>query len=76
MRSLNFHDMHMPKGPNLFLVSVGGLACFMLALVVFAVAAFGGGDAYAEQLGGEVTLTVLIVGTVVSLAELLTSHDE
>ena len=44
MRSLNFHEMHVPKRPNLFFLSVGALACFLLALAVLAVAAFGGGQ--------------------------------
>lgn len=65
MRSLNFHEMHVPKGPNLFFLCVGAFACFVLALAIFAVAAFGGGPAFAAQLGGDVALAVLIVGTVV-----------
>lgn len=77
MRSLNFHEMHVPRGPNLFFISVGALACFLLALSVYAVAAFGGGPAYARQLGGEITLAVLIVGTVLfAVASFITRPEE
>jgi len=77
MRSLNFHELHVPKGPNLFFLSVGAVACFLLALAVYVVVAFGGGAEYARQLGGETTLVVLIVGTVLfAVAAFITRPEE
>lgn len=65
------------RGLNLFFLSLGGLACLVLALAVYAVAALGGGPAYADQLGGNVSLAVLIAGTVFfAVAALLTRPEE
>jgi ABC-type Na+ efflux pump permease subunit len=69
MRSIHFDDLHVPHVPrssNLFFVSIGALGIFAFALLTFVVAWFGGGRELATQLGGQVTLAVLVIGVVVS----------
>jgi len=69
MRSIHFDDLHVPHVPrssNLFFVSIGALGVFAFALLTFVVAWFGGGREFANQMGGQVTLAVLVIGVVVS----------
>ncbi len=66
MHSIHFDEIHVPKSHGLFYVSVGALACFAFALLTFVVAWFGGGRDLAAQLGGQVTLGVLLIGTLVA----------
>ena len=63
MHSIHLHDIHTPKGPNLYLLSSGALACFTLALLTYLIALLGG-DGYAAQLGGNVTFFVLVLGVI------------
>lgn len=64
MDSIHLREFHLPKGPNLFFMCVGALVCFVFALLTFVTVALGGGQAYAQQLGGWTTLLVLTFGTV------------
>lgn len=66
MTSFHLSDLHVPKGPNLFVLAEGALACFGIALVAFLISWFVGGAGYKALLGGNVTLAVLIAGLVIS----------
>lgn len=66
MRSIHFDELHVPKSPGLFYTFIGALACFAFALITFMVIWFGGGREVANQLGGQITLGVLLIGTVVT----------
>ena len=66
MHTIHFDLLHVPKSHGLFYTAVGALGCFAFALLTFVVAWFGGGREMANQLGGEVTLGALLIGTVVS----------
>jgi hypothetical protein len=66
MHSIHFDELHVPKSHGLFYGSVGALALFAFGLLTFLVAWFGGGREMADQLGGQLTLGVLLIGTVVS----------
>lgn len=68
MHSIHFDELHVPKSHGLFYVSIAALSCFAFALLTFVVAWFGGGREMAIQLGGQVTLGVLLIGVVVSAA--------
>ncbi|MGZ5785782.1 MAG: hypothetical protein ACXWJM_07660 [Ramlibacter sp.] len=68
MHAIHFHEMHVPKGPNVFFLSVGVLTCFVLALLTYLVAWFGGGQPYADQLGGNISLAILVAGVLVFAA--------
>ena len=76
MHSIHLHDVHAPKGPNLFLLSVGALSCFSIALISFVIAYMVGGDGYAAILGGSITLTVLALGVVGSTLCLVMTRPE
>jgi hypothetical protein len=76
MHAIHFHEMHVPKGPNVFFLSVGVLTCFMLALFTYLVAWFGGGQAYADQLGGDISLAILIAGVLVFAAASVLTRPE
>jgi hypothetical protein len=68
MRSIHLHDIHVPKGPNLWFVSAGAVVCFGIALITFVISWLGGGDPYAESLGGGLTLGILVAGLLASIA--------
>jgi len=76
MHAIHFHEIHVPKGPNVFFLCVGVLTCFMLALLTYLVAWLGGGQAYADQLGGNVSLAILVAGVLLfAVASLLTRPE-
>jgi len=66
MSSFHLNDLHVPKGPNLFVAAKGAVACFAIALVAFVISWLVGGAEYKVLLGGNVTLVVLIAGLVIS----------
>lgn len=66
MSSFHLGDLHVPKGPNLFVLAEGAVACFGIALIAFMVSWFVGGAGYKALLGGNVTLAILIAGVVIS----------
>jgi Na+-transporting methylmalonyl-CoA/oxaloacetate decarboxylase beta subunit len=76
MHAIHFHEIHVPKGPNVFFLCVGVLTCFMLALLTYLVAWFGGGQAYADQLGGNISLAILIAGVLVFAAASVLTRPE
>lgn len=59
------HSIHLPKGPNLFALSVGEIVCFSLALFFFLVSWAVGGDSFKASIGGNVGLAVLVGGLAV-----------
>jgi hypothetical protein len=66
MHSIHLRDIHTPKGPNLFLIAVGGIVCFSIALFFFLASWLGGGDNYEGLIGGNGALGVLLGGVVLS----------
>lgn len=66
MHTIHLDEIHVPKSHGLFYTAIGALACFAFALLTFVVAWFGGGREVADQLGGQITLAVLLIGVVVS----------
>jgi hypothetical protein len=66
MRSIHLHDVHAPKGPDLFAFSVDGIVCFSIALFSFLVSWAVGGDGFKANIGGNVALGVLVGGLVLS----------
>lgn len=66
MGLIQLHDFHAPKGPSLFAFSIGGIACFSIALFFFLVSWAVGGDGFKATIGGNVALGVLVAGLVVS----------
>ena len=65
MRSIHLHDVHFPKGPNLFALSVGEVVWFSLAIVFFLLSWMVGGDDFRDSIGGNVGLVVLLAGLVI-----------
>ena len=55
-------QMHMPKGWNLFLVSLGAAICCFVALLALAISWLLGGGEFAADLGGGTTGAVLGIG--------------
>ncbi|HMA07346.1 MAG TPA: hypothetical protein VKP68_05790 [Ramlibacter sp.] len=66
MHTIHLDEIHVPKSHGLFYTAIGALACFAFALLTFLVAWFGGGREVANQLGGQVTLGVLLIGVAAS----------
>lgn len=66
MTSFHLSDLHVPKGPNLFVLAQGAAVCFGIALLAFLISWFVGGAGYKALLGGNVTLAILIAGMVIS----------
>lgn len=64
MHMIHLKDAHMPKGANLFALSIGEIVCFGLALFFFVISWLESGSANMENLGGVYTLAVLLLGVV------------
>ena len=62
MHSVHLHDAHLPKGPNLFALSVGEVVWFSIALFFFFVSWAIGGDEFKDSLGGNIILAGLLAG--------------
>ena len=67
MHMIHLKDAHMPKGPNLFALSLGELACCAIALFFFVITWFVGGTENMANLGGFYTLGILLVGMVAGI---------
>jgi hypothetical protein len=65
MHSIHLQDVHMPKGPNLFALSVGEVVWFSIAVIFFLISWMVGGDDFAASIGGISSLVVLLLGLVV-----------
>lgn len=65
MHSINLHDVHFPKGPNLFALSVGVVVCFSIALFFFLLSWIVGGDDFKDSIGGNLALTGSVAGLAV-----------
>lgn len=65
MTSIHLRDFHLPKGPNLFALSVGEVVWFSIAIFFFLLSWFVGGNAFEESIGGNIGLAGLVVGLVV-----------
>lgn len=76
MRSIHLHDLHMSKASNLFASSIGGIACFALALFFFLVSWAVGGDSFKASIGGNTTLGVLVAGLIVSVISAAATKPE
>lgn len=55
MHSINLHDVHFPKDPNLFALSVGEVAWFSIAFFFFLPSWIVGGDEFMNSIGGRVS---------------------
>ncbi len=62
MHSIHLHDFHMPKGPNLFALSVGEVVWFAIAVVFFLISWMVGGSDFAASIGGTTSLAALVLG--------------
>lgn len=65
MHSIHLHDVHMPKGPNLFALSVGEVVWFSIAVFFFLISWMVGGDDFVASIGGSTSLAALMAGLVV-----------
>lgn len=61
MSTHTHHGVHIPKGPNLFALSVGAVVCFALALIAYAIS-WMGGQSFIDDMGGNVTFVILMLG--------------
>ncbi|MDR3481979.1 MAG: hypothetical protein P4L91_14845 [Burkholderiaceae bacterium] len=67
MHMIHLKDVHVPKGPNLFALSLGELACCGIALLFFVVSWAVGGSENMENLGGSITLALLLAGMAIGI---------
>jgi hypothetical protein len=75
MHAIHLSDLHVRTSPNWFLVSVGGIVAFGICLFTFAIS-FLGGEEFIDSLGGYVTLTILILGLIVSVVASIATHPD
>jgi hypothetical protein len=62
MHSIKLHDVHIPKGPNLFALSVGEVVWFSIAIIFFVISWMVGGDDFVASIGGNMGLAALLAG--------------
>jgi hypothetical protein len=62
MHSIHLHEVHIPKGPNMFALSVGEVVWFSLAIFFFLLSWMVGGDDFQESIGGNSGLMMLLGG--------------
>lgn len=67
MHMIHLKDAHMPKGPNLFALSLGELACCAIALFFFLISWAESGSENMANLGGGYTLAVLLAGMAIGV---------
>ncbi len=60
MHSIHFQNVHLPKGPNLFALSVSEVVWASVALFFFLVSWVVGGEDFKESIGGSISLAVLL----------------
>jgi hypothetical protein len=67
MHSIRLHDVHMPKGANLYALSVGKVVWFSIAVFFFLISWMVGGDDFVVSIGGSGSgsLAALMAGPVV-----------
>ena len=66
MHSIHLADVHVPKGPNLWLTAISAVYIFSISLALFLIFSFMGGDEFAESMGGNAGLGFLLAGLAVS----------
>ncbi len=59
------HHWHVPKGPNIYFLALGGFAGSLLALIFFVVAWLTAGSAYIHEFGGMATLAGILAALLV-----------
>lgn len=64
MHSIHLQDVHLPKGPNLFALSVGEVVWCSIAIFFFVLSWIVGGDEFEANIGGNIGLIGLMVGLV------------
>lgn len=67
MRTIHLRDLHVPKGPNLWLTAIGAVYTFAVSLALFLIFSFMGGEEFAQSMGGQTGLAVLVGGLVISV---------
>lgn len=67
MHSIHLHDVHVPKGSNLFAMSVGEVIWFSISLSFFLVSWALGGEEFKNSLGGNLILAALLAGLVMGV---------
>jgi hypothetical protein len=67
MHSIHLSDVHVPKGPNLWLTAMTAVYIFAISLALFLIFSFMGGDGFAESMGGNAGMWFLIGGLLVSV---------
>jgi hypothetical protein len=65
MHSIHLHGAHLPKGSNLFALSIGEVIWFSMALFFFLVSWAVGGEEFKESIGGNIILAGLLSGLVI-----------
>lgn len=76
MRSIHLHDMHVPKGPNLWLASISGVVVFSVSLALYLILSLMSGDGFRDSMGGNAGLAFLIVGLVLSVVFAILEREE
>ncbi len=66
MHAIHLRDLHMPKGPNLWLTATSAVFIFSVSLALFLIFSFFGGSEFGDSMGGNAGFWFLIGGLVVS----------
>ena len=66
MHTIHLRDIHVPKGPNLWLTAMSVVFIFSVSLVLFLIFSLLGGSEFRQSMGGTAGFWFLIGGLVVS----------
>jgi hypothetical protein len=66
MHSIHLHDLHVPRGPNLWFIAISAVYIFSISLALFLIFSLMGGPGFSESMGGDVGLWFLLAGLLVS----------
>lgn len=66
MHPIHLEDIHVPQGPNLWLLSRAAVVFFLVSLALFVIFSLMGGPGFSESMGGTAVLWFLLGGLFVS----------
>ncbi len=76
MHPIHLDKIHVPQGPNLWLLSRVSVVFFLISLALFGSFSLMGGSGFGESMGGTAGLWFLLGGLFVSVVFAFLERDE
>jgi len=64
MHHIHLKDIHRPRGPNLFALSIGEIVCSCMALFFYLLCWAIGGDEFRNSIGGDIMLAFILLAVI------------